>query len=340
MFDAIDSRDLPSPADLHLDLVVAVLYAIGTVVAVRFDVVPPAIRLVLGVLLLLFFSGYAVLALVFPAPNRGWTDGMPLVERLVLSVGLSLVIVPVLALLVTYSRFPLTPDTVLVAVAAFTTGIAVLAVVNRRRLQLASRPSGRDSPGIVATLAATADSRADAVLSMILVASIVFSVVAVGYAATREPGAEPFTTFTVVTQNESGEFVASEYPTTVETNQEETLYLVVENQEGHAVGYTMVVTQQLMNGSTEIGESREVNRTRIRVPVDDAQIVSYAFTPQTGADLRLAFLLYKGDPPPEPSPATAYRSLSIRVTTTSPAETVSDYRSSTIATERPPVTAS
>jgi uncharacterized membrane protein len=57
----------------------------------------------------------------------------------------------------------------------------------------------------------------------------------------------------------------------------------------------------------ELG-GEEIDRFNTRVPAGETKRVERAITPTKSGDrMRLSFLLYKGEPPQDPSPENAYR---------------------------------
>lgn len=101
-------------------LLIAVLLVVLTVPGETLPIPLAAVRLLLGMTLLLFCPGYALQAALFP--RRNGPDG---VERLALSVGISLALVPLLALILDQLPWGIRLGTVL----AVEVGVTLLATV-------------------------------------------------------------------------------------------------------------------------------------------------------------------------------------------------------------------
>ena len=129
------------PADLAL--VIAL-----TLACILFVMVPPLnetpVRVLLGLLLVLFLPGYSLIAALFP--KRDDLDG---IERIALSFGLSIAVVPLLGLALNYTPFGIRLVPILVVLSVFTVLLAVIACVRRQGLPEGERFVARvgDSQG-------------------------------------------------------------------------------------------------------------------------------------------------------------------------------------------------
>ena len=101
------------------------------------------------------------------------------------------------------------------------------------------------------------------------------------------------------------------------------LVVGVGNQEHEPVAYTVVVELQDVrvadNTSTVAGET-ELDRFGLRLAHNETRQLDYTVEPtMTGTRLRLAFLLYRGGPPADPTVANAYREVHLWVNVSAPA---------------------
>ena len=87
--------------DFPKDLALVILLTLS---CIPFVLIPPLnetpVRIVLGLLLVLFLPGYSLIAALFP--GKGDLDG---IERIALSFGLSIAVVPLLGLALNYTPF-------------------------------------------------------------------------------------------------------------------------------------------------------------------------------------------------------------------------------------------
>src|SRR5271157_1961330 len=114
------------------DLLVAILLSI---LILLFTLVPPLsalpVRIPLGLLMVLFLPGYALIAALFPRKDD--LDG---IERLALSFGLSIAVVPLIGLGLNYTPWGIHLDSIVVCLTIFT--VACSYIANQRRHELAA----------------------------------------------------------------------------------------------------------------------------------------------------------------------------------------------------------
>jgi len=120
---------------LPRDLALVILL---TLACILFVLVPPLnetpVRIILGLLLVLFLPGYSLIAALFPAKDD--LDG---IERIALSFGLSIAVVPLLGLALNYTPLGIRLAPVLVVLSMFTVSLAVVAGVRRQGLSEGER---------------------------------------------------------------------------------------------------------------------------------------------------------------------------------------------------------
>jgi len=111
--------------DYNLWLCVVFLASLGTSATIYLipSIYPLVIaRWILGSLFVLFLSGYTLIEALFP--KRGDLDA---IERLALSIGLSLAITPLIGLLLNYTPWGIRPDPIIISLTIFTLTISLLA---------------------------------------------------------------------------------------------------------------------------------------------------------------------------------------------------------------------
>ncbi|KAF5438102.1 putative membrane protein [Candidatus Methanophagaceae archaeon] len=119
------------PKNFDLDLAFVILF---TLLGIPFVMIPPLneispVRIILGLPLVLFLPGYALIAALFPRKDD--LDG---IERVALSFGLSIAITPLLGLALNYTPFGIRLSPVLTVLSVFTISLAICAYVRRRRI--------------------------------------------------------------------------------------------------------------------------------------------------------------------------------------------------------------
>lgn len=317
------------------DLILAILYALVVGAAIAVVGLPRLPRFVLGAPLALFLPGYAVLSALFPGrPSRNagrvsslsgmarrFTSmrsiqrrGMRWGERAALSFGLSLFLIPILALVLgfvmllfgTGSLFRTGP-VIAILVVVILVG-ALVGAVRRLRLARTERfavPVGywlRDfADGL-------AGSSADALLNVVLVLSILVGTASLGYALAVPQEAGDFTNLHIGTTDDSGEF-QFERPSNLTVNQPQQFTLGVTNHGQQAESYTVVVQLQRHNGGEVLSRTELKRFSSPTIPPNRTWRNPHTITPPIAEDnLRLVYLLYEDEPPANPTRNNAYRS--------------------------------
>ena len=294
-------------------------------------------QILVGLPLLFVLPGYALVAALFPArPSRTDTSridgeriadaviagrvgrlhqrGVDGVERLVLSVGLSAVILPFVGLVLSVVPNGLSTQTVLSSLTGFVVVATVLAAVRRARLPEDQRftVSIRAAVG-TATADVVGVTRSETAVNVVLAASVVAAAAALGFAVAAPQSGGGYTDFHLLTESESGELVAANYPDSL--GPEATPIVVgVENQEGATQRYTVVVQLQRVADDGSVTERTRLTTFTPTVEPGTEWTTRHQPTPETsGRDLRLTYLLYKGDAPATPTRKNAYREVYIWV---------------------------
>jgi len=113
---------------LWLYVVSCIVLSTVAIVLAGSDALAP-LRWFLGAVFVLFLPGYATVEALYPE-ERTLTP----LERLALSVGLSLAIVPLLGLLLNYSPWGIRLEPVLTSLATYTEGVALLASYRKYKI--------------------------------------------------------------------------------------------------------------------------------------------------------------------------------------------------------------
>lgn len=161
-------------------------------------------------------------------------------------------------------------------------------------------------------------------VNALLVAAVLLAVGSVGYTAVLTEGNHRYTEFYLLSENESGELVAEDYPDSVEADTSSTFHVGIENHLGDRTRYAVVVKLQRMylgNETPEVLDEQVFRPTRVRVSDDDRRVEAVEVTPEMrGNGMRFVFLLYRGDPPSEPSRDNAYQRTHLWTNVTAPSD--------------------
>lgn len=332
-----DHRSVFLPADLAAVVVLVVLADLIVLVPVLND---SPLRIVLSLPLVLVLPGYAVVAALFPErggpadPPAGTASqqetegsrGIDRIERAALSVALSIPVVALTGLGLSLTPLGVRLAPILVAINVVTLGATAVAARRRARLPEAERfrvpyrtwlATGRE-------WVFNPPSRTALVLNAILVASVLLAVGSVTYAVAAPNQGEAFTEFYLLTENETGDLVADDYPTEFTVGETRPIVVGIENHEHERVEYTVVAHLQRVRidgNETIVLDTERLDRFSVTLADNETWQGERTIEPSmTGERLRVVYLLYRGSSPADPSVDTAYRSVHLWITV-GPAET-------------------
>jgi uncharacterized membrane protein len=242
------------------------------------------------------------------------------VERVTLSVASSVAVVILLGILVELSPFRIASPTMFGIITAFTLVACAGSVWRReqvpqdRRLRVPVAAWMRKCQSRVVD----PPTRVDLWLNVVLAVSLVFAVWSIGY-GTADPGDGAITEVGLLAEQPDGEFAARGYPTNVSVGESTSLALVVTNLEHEPAEYSVLVQLQRMqsaNGTTVVGE-RSLRKAQLTLDHNETRRLEYDLSVTRSGRYRLAFLLYRGPFPEDPSIDGAYREIHLWMNVTS-----------------------
>lgn len=310
---------------LPVDLLLVALLGLWHLAAVQGYAGQSSMQAVLGLGAVLVAPGYALVSLLFPrrASEAGLFEDregrISPGERFVLSVGVSVCLVPLVGLGLVLLSFGATTSLFQLSIGVTTVLLAFVAA--GRRLEVP--PAERFSP-----LRWVIDARSRAslrpsggvrALHVLLVLGLLVSGTGIGYAAMSADRGEQFTEFALVSESDSGELVASEYPSQIPLGSSATVQVTIGNHEGQDLDYTVVVIAQRIENGTVLSTTR-LDRFSTRVAAGETIDRPHEMTPSlVGENVRVSYLLYRGEAPvgANPRPENAYRRTHIWVNVTS-----------------------
>lgn len=292
-------RDLAASLRPPADLAAAVGWTVLTLFSVYLPFVSETpLRILFGLPLVLFVPGYVLIAALFPR-----NDDLDWLERVALSFGLSIAVVPLLGLVLNYTPWGIRLDPVLAAVSLFVVAMAAIAVVRRLALPPKNRltvPARETLDAIRAELFAPGQSRLDRNLSILLVLSIVAAVGTTAFVIAVPKEGEHFSEFYLLGANGK----AADYPTAFGAGTPQWVTVGVSNHEYRNVTYT-VETHAFNQSFDPATNTSSIDRTalldsyRVTIPHNQTVERRVNFTvPDTGYN-KIEFLLFNETVPAE-----------------------------------------
>jgi uncharacterized membrane protein len=212
------------------------------------------IRQVLGLIFILFLPGYAATAALFPE-----NDQIDTIERVALSFGLSIAIVPLIGLGLNFTPWGIRLDPILASVSAFIVGVSLVGWYRRARL-----PSDERFAIVVDfELDFQGMPLVDKILTIGIVVMLIASVVVLAWAITTPRVGERFTQLAIL--GPGG--MATGYPGNITAGTRYTVLLSVESFEHRSTNYTLAV---VLTSSTD--NSTNVTQWSINWSQDQALV--------------------------------------------------------------------
>lgn len=253
----------------------------------------------------LFFPGYVFITALFP--NRKELDNL---ERLALSFGLSIAIVPLIGLGLNYTPWGIRLIPILVSLTIFNIAFSIIAIYRRAKAFEPWIP-WITLEDVKKELEWEESSKLDKALTVILIIAIITSIGTLGYVITHPKPGEAFTEFYIL----GPEGKAADYPTELRVGQEGRVIIGIVNHEHRNVTYYVQIwlvnlTWDSTTNTTIIYEMYTMpgwfNVTLPDVPVNiegnwTPQFeTNYTFSIDRPGQWQVWFLLFKDEPPELP----------------------------------------
>lgn len=289
------------------DLLAVVVLGLALIPFVAIEATGP-VRIVLGLFFVLFLPGYALIATLFPgSKDIDW------IERVALSLGLSIAVVPLLGLVLNYTPWGIRLESIITTVLMFTVGMCAVAYYRRMRLPVEERLSFAVN---IQPIAWKEYAPLDKALTIVLVASVILTAGVFAYVMIVPHEGEKFTEFYILDKNGT----AADYPTRLNVSEQGTVIVGVNNHESSTMNYTvrivLVTVQFVYNVST--GRNDTIEIANLTLDSRSAFVGDgldwkwfFNFTVSQLGDYKLRFLLYTND-----QQSTPYRSLHLWIKVT------------------------
>ena len=282
-----------------IDLKIIFCWLVLTVIGIYVPLVNETfLRILFGLPMVLFIPGYTLIAALFPGSKD--IDG---IERVALSFGLSIAVVPLIGLALNYTPWGIRLDPIVISLVIFTVAMSIIALYRRARVPEEERfvvPLRAMQQSAKEEFFPAKTSHLDRALSIILLIAIVAAVATTVYVIVVPKEGEKFTEFFILGEKK----MAADYPTQLFTGQNSSLYIGIGNHEYRDITYT-VETYFVQMTFNETDNTSTVNAmtpiSRFTVPVAHNQTVisPYSFAPKTTGYNRIEFLLFNSTVPAE-----------------------------------------
>jgi uncharacterized membrane protein len=267
----------------NIDLALVLILSFILILIILFIPID-AIRIILGLPFMLFFPGYTLVTALFPGKS-----GLQVVERLALSIGLSLAVVPLIGLILNYTPWGIRLHPILISLTVFIMAMCTIAFLRRNRLSdddkydfgsmLTIRKAGaKEEP----TLPSVKKKKwMDRLLNIILALAAVVCICTIIYAIVKPKAGEKFSEFYIL----GTEGRAENYTRDVKLGSPILLTMGIVNHEQAETAYTAKVTIDGVN-------NRALPTITLPPEQKQEQVISFIPT-KVGKNQKVEFLLFK-----------------------------------------------
>ncbi|HOJ96976.1 MAG TPA: DUF1616 domain-containing protein [Methanospirillum sp.] len=274
------------------DLIVILLWLIGAIACIYVPVINETpVRVLMALPLVLFIPGYALIAALFPT-----NEDLDLIERIALSFGLSIAVVPLIGLGLNYTPWGIRLDPVVISVSLFTIVMVLIAQACRAMTRPDKRyrfPAEEIMAAIREEFFPKEGNRTDKILSIILLISIITAIGTTIFVIVFPKEGEKFTEFYILGEKR----MAADYPDRLFIGEEYPMYIGVGNHEYRNVTYTIEVHQMTMENDESgnisyITRMNMTDRLSVIVPHNETVIMPYNLSAADIGYNRIEFLLF------------------------------------------------
>ena len=285
---------------LQNELLLLNILTIILIIIITFSPSSTVLRVALGLPFLLFFPGYTLISALFP--RKSALDG---IERVALSFGLSIAIVPLIGLVLNYTPWGIRLYPILISLTIFILATSAVAWLRRRKLpedEKISLSLNLSLPGW------RGQSSLDRALSVILVVAILAAVGTLGYVIATPKVGEKFTEFYILgpegkAENYPTEFVMSEGKVTQVSYGEKAkkgemgkVIVGIVNHEQEDASYRVEVRINERKVKIWLGGTEADEVGPVALSQGEKWEHEIGFAPsQVGSNQKVEFVLYKGN---------------------------------------------
>jgi len=248
----------PDKSGLSGDIKIVLLWTALCILSIYTPVINESFfRLILALPLILFVPGYVLLAVLFPD-----SSDIDTIERIVLSIGTSIVITPLIGLCLNFTPWGIRLDPLIISLTAIIVVLVIFAGIRRNQTSPESRytlPVPEIRQTINKEWAMRNGSKKDRILFFVSIFVILMVVLSVALVITLPKPGEKFSEFFILGENRT----ADSYPGIVIPNRSYPMYVGIGNHEFRNVNYSV----EIYLISTTANETANVAPHSMMLPV-------------------------------------------------------------------------
>jgi uncharacterized membrane protein len=287
VYSAIIRQEFPA------DLTFVIIWLAVSIVAIYLPILNETImKVVFALPVVLFIPGYCFISALFPK-----NDDISFMERIALSVGLSVVIISLIGLGLNFTIWGIQLDPLVIFLALFSWIMIFIAYI--RRAILPSEEQFRvQFSGIIVTIRegfdSTENSKINQILKTVLAIVIFAAILSTIYTLTFPKEEEHFTEFFILGKNH----IAADYPNKIIIGQRYPIYIGIGNNEYRNITYTTEIWIMQMEfdnvtNTSTIKIMDLLDRQSQTLEQNETIIVPYNLSVKKNEYNRVEFLLFK-----------------------------------------------
>jgi uncharacterized membrane protein len=237
-------------------------------------------RNVLGLIFALFLPGYVIVSALFPK-----AEDIGTIERIALSFGLSIAVVPLIGLLLNYTPWGIRLLPILISLFLLIICFSIISWYRRSQISVEDR--------FCITISVKLPEKqelltADKILTILIIISVIIAIMTVFYVITVPPEGDSYTEFYIFDENKTTE----NYPKNLTISENGTVIIGVVCHEYERTQYTVEI--ELVNLTGE-RENRTLKHYDLTLDHDQGNETVYNFYISNDGTYKLQFLLYIKD---------------------------------------------
>lgn len=278
--------------DYPIDIILCIVWSI-ILLPIALLEIERTIRTILGLPFILFIPGYILIFALYP--NKKTDKGIDIIERIALSFGLSIAVIPLIGLGLNYSPWGIQLEPVLLSIFIFIIGIGAIAIYR----WIKTNPSERFTISLELSLPKS-ENKLDKALIIILVLSITIAAASIAFALLTPKTGEKYTELYIL--GPDGKTV--DYPENLTVGENGTVIIGLVNHEYETIDYIIevwLINQTIVYNETIYNHVWFIDNITVTLnhkPVDIAESwksqweYDYTFNIYKKGDFKLAFLLF------------------------------------------------
>ena len=283
--------------DLPVDLILVLIWVAANIIAIYLTILNATwVRLVLSFPTMLFIPGYCLTAALFPKKSD-----INLLERIALSIGLSIAVVPLIGFVLNFTTWGIRLNPIVISLTFFTLLMVFIAAYRRALLPIGERfriPFSEIVSAIRQEIFPTESNRGERILIAALILAILIAIMTTIFVINFPRESGQFTEFFILGENRTTTY----YPDLIIPGQNYPMFIGVGNHEYRNMNYTIetwMIRMEFDNVTNSSAISVMDPGEWLVIPLahNETTIIPYNLSVKRTGYNRVEFLLFENNVP-------------------------------------------